>query len=161
MKSIEQWIKEYGESHQNFTNKAIHWICVPLIMLSLLALISMIPFPINDITLFSINGEKVLLNWTIIFLLFAIIFYLRLSISIAVGMILIAIGMIASINWIEFFDPTIWRLSLAIFVIAWIGQFIGHKIEGKKPSFFEDLQFLLIGPAWLLSFIYKKIGIRL
>ena len=161
MKSIEQWIEEYGESHQNSTNKAIHWICVPLIMLSLLALISMIPFPIHDITLFSINGEKVFLNWTIIFLLFAVIFYLRLSISIAVGMLFIAIGMIASINWIELFDPTIWRLSLSIFVMAWIGQFIGHKIEGKKPSFFEDLQFLLIGPAWLLSFIYKKIGIRL
>ena len=140
MKSIEQLIEEYGESHQNSTNKAIHWICVPLIMLSLLALISMIPFPIHDITLFSINGEKVFLNWTIIFLLFAVIFYLRLSISIAVGMLFIAIGMIASINWIELFDPTIWRLSLSIFVIAWIGQFIGHKIEGKKPSFFEDLQ---------------------
>ena len=161
MKSIEQLIEEYGESHQNSTNKAIHWICVPLIMLSLLALISMIPFPTHDITLFSFNGEKVFLNWTIIFLLFAVIFYLRLSISIAVGMLFIAIGMIASINWIELFDPTIWRLSLSIFVIAWIGQFIGHKIEGKKPSFFEDLQFLLIGPAWLLSFIYKKIGIRL
>ena len=161
MKSIEQWIEEYGKSHQNSTNKAIHWICVPLIMLSLLALISIIPFPINDITLFSINGEKVLLNWTSIFLLFAVIFYLRLSISITVGMLLIAIGMITSINWIELFDPTIWRLSLSIFIIAWIGQFVGHKIEGKKPSFFEDLQFLLIGPAWLLSFIYKKIGIRL
>ena len=76
-------------------------------------------------------------------------------------MLLIAIVMIVSINWIEFFDPTIWKLSLFIFVLSWIGQFIGHKIEGKKPSFFEDLQFLLIGPAWLLSFIYKKIGIRL
>jgi uncharacterized membrane protein YGL010W len=161
MKSIEQWIEEYGESHQNSTNKAIHWICVPLIMLSLLALISIIPFPIHDIVLFGINGEKVLLNWTIIFLLFAVIFYLRLSIAIAMGMLLIAIGMIASINWIELFDPTIWKLSLSIFVIAWIGQFVGHKIEGKKPSFFEDLQFLLIGPAWLLSFIYKKMGIRL
>jgi len=161
MKSIEQWIEEYGESHQNSTNKAIHWICVPSIMLSLLALISIIPFPMNDFVLFSISEEKVLLNWTIVFLLFSVIFYLRLSISITIGMLLIAIGMIASINWIEFFDPTIWRLSLSIFVVSWIGQFIGHKIEGKKPSFFEDLQFLLIGPAWLLSFIYKKIGIKL
>ena len=161
MKSIEQWIEEYGESHQNPANKAIHWICVPSIMLSLLALISIIPFPINDMILFSISGKKVLLNWTIIFLLFAVFFYLRLSISIAIGMLLIAIVMIASINWIEFFDPTIWKLSFFIFVVSWIGQFIGHKIEGKKPSFFEDLQFLLIGPAWLLNFIYQKIGIRL
>ena len=49
---------------------------------------------------------------------------------------------------------------MAIFVLAWIGQFIGHKIEGEKPSFFEDLQFLLIGPDWLLGAIYQKLGIR-
>ena len=152
MKPIEQWIEQYGESHQNPTNKVIHWVCVPLIMLSLLALISIIPFPIKNYSL---------LNWTMIFLLFAVIFYLRLSISVAIGMLLIAIGMIASINWIKLIDGEVWRLSLSIFIIAWIGQFIGHKIEGKKPSFFEDIQFLLIGPAWLLSFIYKKIGIKL
>ena len=51
-------------------------------------------------------------------------------------------------------------LYLGIFIVSWIGQFIGHKIEGQKPSFFDDLKFLLIGPAWLLSFIYKKIGIK-
>ena len=51
-------------------------------------------------------------------------------------------------------------VSLTMFFIAWILQFIGHKIEGKKPSFIKDIQFLLIGPAWLLGFIYKKIGIK-
>jgi len=69
--------------------------------------------------------------------------------------------MLLLISYIKYYDPEVWRLSLAIFIVAWIGQFIGHKIEGKKPSFFEDLQFLLIGPAWLLHFIYKKVGIRL
>ena len=53
----------------------------------------------------------------------------------------------------------LFTISLVLFVVAWIGQFIGHKLEGAKPSFFKDLQFLLIGPAWLLSFIYKKMGI--
>ena len=76
-------------------------------------------------------------------------------------MFLIAILMIASISWIQFFDPSIWKSSLIIFTLAWIGQFIGHKIEGQKPSFFEDFKFLLIGPAWLLSFIYKKLGVSL
>lgn len=161
MKPIETWIEEYGESHQNPTNKLIHWICVPLIMLSLLALIGKIPFPLTDIYLFSITGEKFYLNWTMLFLLICILFYLRLSRSLAIGMLIIALLMIISINVIRLYDPTVWRLSLLIFVVAWIGQFIGHKIEGKKPSFFEDLQFLLIGPAWLLSFIYKKVGIRL
>ena len=161
MKSVHQWIQEYGKSHQNPRNKAIHWVCVPLIMLSLLSLISLIPFPIDSIKLFITKTNAIELNWTFLFLAFSIIFYLRLSISIAIGMLLVAVLMLASISWIEFLDPSIWRLSLIIFVLAWIGQFIGHKIEGEKPSFFEDLQFLLIGPAWLLSFIYKKLGIPL
>ena len=154
-RTIHQWIEEYGESHQNPTNKAIHWICVPLIMLSLLALISLIPFPeISD-------PQSLDLNWTVLFLFFCIIFYLRLSTSIAIGMLVIAVSMLFSISLIELFNPSIWQSSILIFILAWIGQFIGHKIEGKKPSFFEDIQFLLIGPAWLLSFIYKKIGIKL
>ena len=130
-------------------------------MLSLLALLNQIPFPKNNLKLFSIGSETIFLNWTTLFLFFSIIFYLRLSITLSIGMLLIAIGMLFSIGWIRYYDPEIWRLSLAIFITAWIGQFIGHKIEGKKPSFFEDLQFLLIGPAWLLSFIYKKMGIKL
>ena len=161
MKPIETWIEEYGESHQNPTNKIIHWICVPLIMLSLLALIGKIPFLINEVYLFSVLGEKIFLNWTAIFLFITVIFYLRLSFSLAIGMLVIALLMIVSIGIIRLYDPTVWRLSALIFTLAWIGQFIGHKIEGKKPSFFEDIQFLLIGPAWLLSFIYKKIGIKL
>jgi len=161
MKPIQQWIDEYGESHQNPTNKLIHWVCVPLIMLSLLALLGKIPFFINGLTLFTIGSEPVLFDWTIIFLSFCIIFYSRLSLTLSLGMLLIAICMLFIISYIKYSDPEIWRLSLAIFIVGWIGQFIGHKIEGKKPSFFEDLQFLLIGPAWLLSFIYNKIGIKL
>ena len=161
MKPIETWIEEYGESHQNPTNKIIHWLCVPLIMLSLLALISKIPFPINEVYLFSISGEDFHLNWTMVFLLITVVFYLRLSISLAIGMLVIALLMIISIGIIRLYDPTVWKLSAFIFITAWIGQFIGHKIEGKKPSFFEDVQFLLIGPAWLLSFIYSKVGIKL
>lgn len=53
-----------------------------------------------------------------------------------------------------------WILYLGVFVITWIFQLIGHKIEGKKPSFLKDIQFLLIGPIWLLGFILKKTGIR-
>jgi uncharacterized membrane protein YGL010W len=56
-------------------------------------------------------------------------------------------------------DTPLWVISLIIFFVAWIGQFYGHKVEGKKPSFLKDIQFLLIGPAWLMHFIYKRLGI--
>ena len=51
---------------------------------------------------------------------------------------------------------TVLPVSIAVFVVAWIGQFIGHKIEGKKPSFFDDLRFLLIGPLFVLGFLYRR-----
>ena len=160
MKPVQQWIDDYGESHQNSINKAIHWVCVPLIMLSLLALISKVPFIFNQIEIFSIYSFSLYLNWTTIFLFSCIIFYIRLSYTLSLGMILIAGCMLFLIDIIKIYDSSVWRLSLSIFVVAWIGQFVGHKIEGKKPSFLEDLQFLLIGPAWLLSFIYNKVGIK-
>ncbi len=76
-------------------------------------------------------------------------------------MILVSIMLIYGVELLLIFNYALWKTSLIIFIFAWIGQFIGHKIEGMKPSFLKDLQFLLIGPAWLLSFIYKKLNISL
>jgi len=154
-RNIHQWISDYSVSHQNQTNKKIHWVCVPLIMFTLLGLLSMIK-------LFNVGEFKV--NLAYILIVLAWLFYLRLSIIISFGMFGISALCIFGAYQLErlfgISDGTLILIYTGIFILAWIGQFIGHKIEGKKPSFFEDLQFLLIGPAWLLSFIYKKIGVN-
>ena len=153
-RDIHQWINDYGISHQNSTNKKIHWICVPAIMFTLLGLLSLVRF---NLGVFKVNLVYILI-------VLAWLFYLRLSIKISIGMFAISAISLAGIYQLEKFigleNWTLFFIYLGIFILAWIGQFIGHKIEGQKPSFFEDLQFLLIGPAWLLSFIYKKLGIR-
>ena len=157
MNNIQQWLDAYGESHQNKTNKMIHWICVPLIMFSLLGILSLVKFTIPFLS------SYYCINIAHILILFSIIFYFRLSISITIGMIIYSIINLYIINQFELLytsKSTLLIIYISIFVGAWIGQFIGHKIEGQKPSFFEDLQFLLIGPAWLLSFIYNKVGIK-
>ena len=153
-KQADDWFAEYGESHQNPTNKTIHWICVPAIVASLLALIWSIPVP-------TVMNEVPFLNWATILIAISMLFYFRLSIPLAVGMLVFSSAVIAVIVAYEQTDiAPLWQAALAVFVIAWVGQFIGHKIEGKKPSFFQDLQFLLIGPAWLLGFIYRRLGIK-
>jgi uncharacterized membrane protein YGL010W len=86
----------------------------------------------------------------------AIVFYLRLSVTIAIGMLAVVALMVYPLVLL---GPNVLVVSIAVFVLAWIGQFIGHKIEGAKPSFFEDLKFLLVGPAWLLGFVYRRLGI--
>jgi uncharacterized membrane protein YGL010W len=154
-RSAQSWLDEYGSSHQNPTNKLIHWFCIPLIMLSLMMLLQEIEF-------FNLDGR----SWhgAHALVILASLYYLFLSVKLAIGMLLISMGLLFVMTFISTFTLSLgigsWMVGLGIFVIAWIFQFIGHKIEGKKPSFLKDIQFLLIGPMWLLSFIYQKLGIR-
>ena len=155
MRKIDQLFAEYAESHQNQTNQFIHWICVPLIFFTIVGFISLIPAPHFCAPYFGCISVA-----SIVALFLVTIFYFTLSWRISLIMLLIMLLMehfVYAIN--VHFKENSWIIYLSIFVITWIFQFIGHKIEGKKPSFLKDLQFLLIGPIWLLHFILKKIGI--
>ena len=152
MKTIHQWLSEYGESHQDHTNKTIHWICVPAIFFSITGLLYSIKLPVTM--------AGIQLNVAMLILALVIIYYFILSKTLWIGLFLFAVFCLGLCQWVEqanFIE--LWLLCIIIFVVAWIGQFYGHHVEGKKPSFFKDIQFLLIGPAWLMSFIYKKLGI--
>ena len=81
------------------------------------------------------------------------------SVPLAIGMSLVMIALLAVVHWLAGFETPLWIICVGIFVVAWIGQFIGHIMEGKRPSFFKDVQFLMIGPMWLLSHVYRRAGI--
>ncbi len=160
-RTIDTYFDKYAESHENKVNKLIHWICVPLIVFSLLGLVWSIPFP----QLSFLGAGQRYLNWATFLIIFSIIYYFRLSVPLAFTMLVIISLFSAIIITLEKLHrlngwPPLWEICLYIFILAWIGQFIGHKIEGKKPSFLDDVKFLLIGPIWLLHFIFKKIGLR-
>ncbi len=160
-KPVDILFDKYAESHQNGTNKLIHWICVPLIVFSLLGLVWLIPFP----QLSFLGKYQSYFNWASFLLAFALYYYFTLSPTLFFLMIWVVGGMSYGIVQLEMWEkyhngPAAWMIFLSIFVLAWVGQFIGHKIEGKKPSFLEDVKFLLIGPIWLLHFICKKIGLK-
>ena len=155
MKTIHIWFEEYGESHRNPVNKKIHFTCVPLIMLSLIGLLWSIPVPA------AFEILPISLNWAVLFLVLALAYYAALSPSLTVGMAFVAVGLGgASYGLDRLGDSKLWQISAGIFAVAWIGQFIGHKIEGARPSFLKDLQFLLIGPLWILGTVYRRLGIK-
>lgn len=157
---VDVLFDKYAESHQNHSNEIIHWVCVPLIVFSLLGLVWSIPFP-HLAFLGKYNGY---LNWASFLIAFSIYYYYKLSPVMSYLMLILIFIMSMGIVKIEQAQadggPALWLVCAVIFVLAWIGQFIGHKIEGKKPSFLDDVKFLLIGPIWLLHFICKKIGLR-
>lgn len=161
IRPIDAYFAKYAESHQNPTNKLIHWICVPLIVFSILGLVWAIPFPHLDF-LGRYNG---FVNWASFLIAFVVYYYLRLSPMLSYAMLLVIMLFSYFIVTLERLHrlngwPEMYQVCLAIFLLSWIGQFIGHKIEGKKPSFLDDIKFLLIGPIWLLHFLFKKAGIR-
>ena len=134
-------LAKYAESHLNPTNEIIHFICVPAIVLSVLGLVWAIH------PLLALGA-----------VLASLIYYLTLSVPFACGMLLMSGLMLGLLSILP--QGLVLQISIAIFIVAWIGQFIGHKIEGKKPSFFDDLRFLLIGPLFVLGFLYRRLHIR-
>ena len=152
MKSMQTWFDEYAVSHQNETNIAIHYVCVPAIFFSVVGLLMSIP---SGILASLIPGNlPIIENWGFVALILASIFYIRLSLTVAAQVIAFTLVCLVVAHYLGQLMP-LWLASVAIFIVAWIGQFYGHKIEGKKPSFFEDVQYLLIGPAWV---IHKMFG---
>jgi len=150
MRTATQWFDLYGESHQNSTNKLIHWICIPLILMASLGLVQAIPHPFGDVP-----G----LHWATIGWGICLLFYASLSWTVFAGMLVWGAAFIALNTLIAASGLSLAGVSAGIFFAAWVAQFYGHKVEGKKPSFFQDIQFLLVGPAWLLQFVYRRVGI--
>ncbi|MDR3414554.1 MAG: DUF962 domain-containing protein [Nevskia sp.] len=150
MKTIEQWLGEYSLSHRNPVNKTLHWICIPPIVLAALGMFRALPFGGA-----LVNGASVAAA-----LMFA--YYLLLSWRLALGAaaVLLALYGVADLSWRELGRAHL-PAMLGLFGAAWAGQFAGHHLEGAKPSFFKDLQFLLIGPLWLLAAVYRRLDLPL
>ncbi len=153
MRTVEQWFGEYGESHAHPRNELLHIICVPPIVMSVVGFIWAIPVPA------AFAEISPLLNWATIVVALAVIYYFTLSVKLGIGAALALVALLGIVSWLDALAWPLWLTCAVIFIVGWIGQFIGHAIEGKRPSFFKDVQFLLIGPLWLLGHLYRRLGI--
>ena len=152
-RSIHEWFALYGESHQDPLNKLIHWICVPTIYFCVIGLLVSIPPQVLPVIGTS-PWAKAIITCVLLG------FYLPRSLILMLCMSVWSFGCLWLAQYVQGHAPwPLWAISLVLFVLAWLGQFYGHHVEGKKPSFLHDLQFLLIGPAWLMGFILRRLRI--
>ena len=151
-REVERWLGNYSEDHRHPTNIAIHWICVPLILWTVIALLWTVPVP-------EAIGRTGL--WAGVAMFSAMMFYLRLSRTLAFGMLaaFVLFGLISEALYRALGPMPLMWLAMGVFAAAWIAQFIGHQVEGKRPSFLTDVAYLLIGPAWIVAKIMRKVGI--
>lgn len=157
MRTLGQFLEAYGESHRNPVNQIVHFICVPAIFFATVGLLWLVPvgswLGLEPGIAWWVNGGTVLG-------VLAGLFYLKMGPGTFVLMVgwyaLTVLGIVAitgagwSLGWI----------SLAIWLVAWAIQIWGHKVEGKKPSFVDDLVFLLVGPVFVSVEIAAKLGFR-
>lgn len=151
-RDVDRWLGNYSEDHRNPTNIVVHWICVPFIVWTVVALLWVVPVP-------AAIGRAGF--WAALGMFFALTFYLRLSrpLGFAMLIVFVLLGLITEALYRALGPMNLMWLAIAVFVVAWIAQFIGHQIEGKRPSFLTDLAYLMIGPLWLVAKIMRRMGI--
>lgn len=151
-RTLDDWLDAYGDSHRNPVNKTIHRIAVPIIVLDLLGFLHLVPTH-------ALGSFVPPASWLLV--IGALAFYVRLSPPLAIGMLLLALPSMAALD-AGLAALGTWALPalVAVFGVTWAAQFVGHALEGKKPSFFEDVQYLLIGPLWLLADAYRRLGLE-
>ena len=153
MRSMQDWLDSYSSDHQNPTNQVLHWLCVPPIVWSVIALLWTIPVP----AAFLRPG-----SWAVAAMVLSFYWYWKHSRPLAAALLVAfaLFGLLTNVLFGLLGPASLRNLAIGVFVIAWIGQFIGHKFEGRKPSFLTDLSYLLIGPAWLMAKLLRKLGMK-
>ena len=141
---LKLWLEKYSQTHTNPINKLLHYLFVPPIFFTVLALTNAIKF--------GTVGKQLEPTAAHILVVFAVIFYSRLSVPYAALMGIVSTASVYLSEQAENHCGSSYLIICgAVFGVAWIGQFVGHKIEGAKPAFFDDLTFLLIGPLWIID----------
>lgn len=151
-RSIDRYFAHYGADHRDATNQAIHWICVPAIVWSVIAALWTIPVPATI-------GRPGL--WAVLALFAAFLWYYRQSrrLGLAMALAFVLLVFVTEVLYRYLGVRGLLFLAIVVFVVAWIGQFIGHRIEGRRPSFFTDVFYLLIGPAWLMGKLMRRLRV--
>jgi uncharacterized membrane protein YGL010W len=152
-RSMQDWLDSYSNDHRNPVNQVFHWCCVPPIVWSVIALLWTVPVP----QMWLRPGA-----WAVAAMVLAFYWYWKRSRMLALALLVAfaALGLLTNFLYARLGAADLRWLAVGVFVVAWIGQFIGHKFEGRKPSFLTDLAYLLIGPAWLMAKLLRRLGFK-
>lgn len=149
MKNINEHLAQYKSVHLNKKNIATHCVGVPMIMLSIIVLLSTISF--------SFGIRELHINLAMILAVVLFLYYMLLHAGLAVVALVLLVPLVAlGHSLAEGHSP--YLIAVVLFVVGWIFQFVGHMFEKAKPAFIDDLNQLFIGPLFLVAEIYFVLG---
>jgi len=153
MSDTDGWLTQYEESHRDLNYPFIYWAAVPMVVLGTVGLLWTVPTPAE------FHEISPLLNWGSTFLMAATVYYFIISVALAIGMLPFVVGVAAFQMWLLESDFSLPRVAAGLLVAGTIGLWLGRQNTGRFDLVLRDLQYMMIGPAWLLSVIYRRAGI--
>lgn len=153
MSETDRWLSDYGDNHSSVGTPAIYWCAVAGLVLATVGMLWSLPVPEEFARISPV------LNWGTTFLMAAIVYYFIISVSLAIGMLPIVFGIGSLAIWLERSPYDGGPVSAALFVLSILGLSAGRRTDGGLKAVFGDIQMMMIAPVWILSRLYKRLGI--
>lgn len=153
MSESDNWLVRYEKGHTDLTNPVVYWAAVPMVVVGTTGLLWSLPAPIE---FYEISP---LLNWGSAFLIATTVYYFIISLSIGIGMLPFMLGLASLHLWLASSGYPAFGVSVALLVAGTVGLWLGRRHTGGLARVLQDLQMMMIGPAWLLSVMYRRFGI--
>lgn len=150
--SADSWLEAYGRGPARFDAGLVPWVCVPLSIIGLTGLVWSVPVP-------EIFREAAVLNWGTIFLMATVVYYFIVSINLAFGALPFIVLDVAVVSWLDSLDTQLWPVSAALFLSAAAAQLAAERVRGQPFSALRLVQYLMLGPLWLLAAVFRRLGI--
>ncbi len=150
MTEMDKWLNNYSQSRQNIRYPLIYWTSVLIFLISFVGILWTIEKPQEFVAISPI------LNWGVLFLMAAIIYYFIISIALGLGMIPFIMMVIGFFLWLENTDYSIITTSIGFNMISLFGLYQGRQRANNIESLLDDIQMIIIGPICMLSELIKK-----
>jgi uncharacterized membrane protein YGL010W len=153
MNDTDTWLERYGAHRSNLSSPGVYWLSTPLVVLGTIGLLWSLPVP--D----AFAEISPLLNWGSAFLMATTVYYFILSLALAIGLLPLVLAIAVFEMWLARSEFSLFRVSVGLFVAGLIGVWFGHRNKRSLLAVLEDLQTIMLGPVWLLSQLYRRLGI--
>lgn len=147
------WLERYGAAHRDISYPLVYWIAVILVILGTVGLLWSFPVP------YQFYEISPLLNWGSAFLMASAVYYFIISLSIAIGMLPFIIGVAAFQLWLAQSGFSFSQVAAGLLLAGCIGLWLGHRRRPGIRPVLDDLLLMMIAPAWMLSALYRRLGI--
>jgi len=153
MSNTDHWLARYGEKHKDIRNAPVYWSAVLLLVLGTVGLLWSLPVP--D----ALTAISPLLNWGTVFVMAAMVYYFIISVPLAIGMLPFVFGVLAIVSWLEMHGDVLPLAAASMSAVAVCGLYAGHYAGRGLRGVRHDIQLMMIAPVWMLSILYRRLGI--